>query len=318
MRRSTVLASALALPLLAFSPLALFPGAPAPALISVAHADDYQPWQGPYNSPTPGQPGDVQQLVKQLRQLIAKAEKAKAADPKFLRDLKNLTDSYDNPWPNQIFFDNFSNGQYPDNRRWNVSAGNWRIVTQPSPGLATRVNTQQSGQYGNNNQNVLNGLLGALIAPQGNNQSQNQQGNGYAGISAPVAIPNAFNLHIEFSASHDAQRLDMGMYRNNSDGGYFLSYMPTAPRGFQLTVVVPGQQSRLLALTAASINLNGQGTHAVDWKRDRDGRMIVALDGQEIMNVTDTSLRKPFDGFAMGNSGGFYIIRSVAISGRNY
>ena len=317
MNRLTMLAGALALLLLALPLLVLFPG--ASALIPVALADDYQPWQGPYNAPTPGQPGDVQQLVKQLRQLIAKAETAKAADPKFLRDLKNLAESYDSPWPNQVLFDDFSSGQYPDNRRWSVTAGNWRIVTQPSPGLATRVSTQQYGQYSNNsNQNVLTGLLGALIAPQGNTQPQYQQGNGYAGISAPVKISNAFNLHIEFSASNDAQRLDIGMYRDNSDGGYFLSYMPTAPRGFQLTVVVPGQQSRLLALTAASINLNGQGTHAVDWKRDRDGRMIVALDGQEIMNVTDTSLRKPFDGFAMGNSGGFYIIRSVAISGRNY
>ena len=314
MKRLTLLASALALALLALPLLALFPGAPAP--IPMALADDYQPWQGPYNSAGTGQPGDIQQLVKQLRQLIAKAEKAKAADPKFLRDLKNLTESYD--IPSQILFDNFSSGQSPDSRRWNVTAGNWRIVTQPSPGLATRVGTQQSGQYNNNNQNALTGLLGALIAPQGNNQSQNQQGNGYAGISAPVAIPNAFNLHIEFSASNDAQRLDLGMYRDNSDGGYFLSYMPTAPRGFQLSVVLPGQQSRPIAYTQDSVNLNGQGTHAVDWKRDRDGRMSVALDGQEIMNVVDTSLRKPFDGFAIGNSGGFYIIRTVAITGRNY
>jgi len=315
MKRLTLLASALALALLALPLLALLPGTPAP--IPMALADDYQPWQGPYNSPGTGQPGDIQQLVKQLRQLIAKAEKAKAADPKFLRDLKNLTDSYD--VPSQIFFDNFSSGQYPDSRRWNVTAGNWRIVTQPSPGLATRVGTQQYGQYSNNNnQNVLTGLLGALIAPQGNTQSQNQQGNGYAGISAPVAFSNAFSLHIEFSASNDAQRLDMGVYRNNSDGGYFLSYMPTAPRGLMLSVAVPGQASSAIAYSQGSLNFNGQGTHALDWKRDRDGRMIVALDGQQIMNVTDTSLRKPFDGFALGNSGGFYIIRSVAITGRSY
>ena len=246
MKRLTLLASAFALALLALPLLALFAGAPAPALYPLPWPMIINPGRAPIIPPGSGQPGDVQQLVKQLRQLIAKAEKAKAADPKFLRDLKNLTDSYD--IPSQILFDNFSSGQYPDNRRWNVTAGNWRIVTQPSPGLATRVSTQQSGQYGNNNQNALTGLLGALIAPQGSNQSQNQQGNGYAGISAPVAIPNAFSLHIEFSASNDAQRLDMGMYRNNNDGGYFLSYMPTAPRGFQLSVVVPGQQSRMIAL----------------------------------------------------------------------
>ncbi|HEY2889556.1 MAG TPA: hypothetical protein VGJ31_02970 [Dongiaceae bacterium] len=305
MKHMALLAGALALPLLALS---------LAALPSAALAADYQPWQGPYNTGNPGQPGDTQQLVKQLRQLIGKAEKAKAADPAFLRDLKDLADSYDNPWPNQIFFDNFSNGQYPDTRRWQVTAGNWRIVAQPSPGLLTQVNLQQQGQYGNNGQNVLSGLLGALISPQGG-QSQNQQNNRYAGISAPVAIPNAFNLHFEFAATADSTRFDLGMYRGNNDGGYFLTYTPTAPRGLTLSAVTPGQGNQQIGTSNGTLNLNDRANHAIDWKRDRDGNMTVVVDGRPVMAVSDTSLRKPFDGFVMGNSGGSYIIRSVTITG---
>ena len=311
MKRMAFLASALALPLFAFPLLSLLPVGLTPAAL----AADYQPWQGPYNTGNPGQPGDNQQLVKQLRQLIRSAEKAKAADPAFLRDLKDLADSYDNPWPNQIFSDNFSNGQYPDNRRWQVTAGNWRIVTQPSPGLLTRVDTQQQGQFGNNGQNVLSGLLGALISPQGGGQSQNQQNNRYAGISAPVNIPNAFNLHFEFAASSDSTRFDLGMYRGNNDGGYFLTYTPTAPRGLTLSAVVPGQGNRQIGSSNGPLNLNDRANHAIDWKRDRDGRMTVMVDGRPIMTVSDTSLHKSFDGFVMGNSGGSYIIRSVTITG---
>ncbi len=304
MRRHILLASALALPLLATAP--------------TARAADYQPWQGPYNTAYPGQPGDTSQLVRQLRQLIAKAEKAKAADPNFLRDLKNLANSYDNG-PNEILSDNFSSGQYPDSRRWTVIAGNWRIVTQPARGLATQVNNPQYNNSANNTQSLVNGLLGALIAPQGSNQSQYQQTNNYAGLSAPVAIPNAFNLHFEFSPSQDATRFDLGMFRNNNDGAYFLSYMPTAPRGYMLSVALPGQGTKSIAYSPGNLNLNGSGFHAVDWQRDRDGRMTVAVDGQQVISVTDTSLRKSFDGFVMGNSGGFYIVRSVVITGgRNY
>jgi hypothetical protein len=306
-----LLAGAFALPLLSFPLLTLTPVGLTPAAL----AADYQPWQGPYNTGNPGQPGDNQQLVKQLRQLIGRAEKAKAADPAFLRDLKDLADSYDNPWPNQIFSDNFNNGQYPDNRRWQVTAGNWRIVTQPSPGLLTQVNTQH-GQYGNNGQNVLSGLLGALIQPQGGNQSQNQQNNRYAGISAPVNIPNAFNLHFEFAAAADSTRFDLGMYRGNNDGGYFLTYTPTAPRGLTLSAVAPGQGNRQIASSNGQLNLNDRAIHTIDWKRDRDGRMTVVVDGRPpLITVSDTSLRKPFDGFVMGNSGGSYIIRSVTITG---
>ena len=298
MRRIFLLATALALPLLASAP--------------AGQAADYQPWQGPYGTGNSGQPGDTSQLIHQLRQLIAKAEKAKAADPNFLRDLKNLADSYDSQAVSQILSDNFNSGQYPDNSRWKVLAGDWRIITQPAAGLATKVYTQQAG---NSSQNLVNGLLGALISPQGSNQSQNQQNN-YAGLSAPVAIPNAFNLHFEFSPSQDATRFDLGMYRDNDDGAYFLSYMPTAPRGYMLSVSVPGQGTRQIAYSPGIMNFNGRGFHAVDWKRERDGRMTVAVDGQPLIDVTDTSVRKPFDGFVMGNSGGFYIIRSVVITGR--
>jgi hypothetical protein len=295
MRRVFLLATALALPLLATAP--------------AARAEDYQPWQGPYNSGNPNQPGDTSQLVHQLRQLIAKAEKAKAADPNFLRDLKKLANSYDQG-STQILSDNFNSGQYPDSSRWTVIAGNWRIITQPAAGLATQVNTQQSG---NNTQNLVNGLLGALISPQGSNQSQ--QSNGYAGLQAPVAIPNAFNVHYEFSPSQDAVRFDVGMYRNNNNGAYFLSYLPTQPRGFMLSSAVPGQGTRQIAYSPGIMNLNGRGFMSVDWKRDRDGRMTVAVNGQPLISVTDTSVQQPFDGFVMGNSGGFYIIRSVVITG---
>jgi hypothetical protein len=301
MRRLFLLATALALPLLASAP--------------ATRADDYQPWQGPYNSGNPNQPGDIGQLVHQLRQLIAKAEKAKAADPNFLRDLKNLANSYDQG-SMQILSDNFNSGQYPDSRRWKVIAGDWRIVTQPAAGLGTQVNTRQNG---NNTQNLVNGLLGALISPQGNNQNQNQQGNNYAGLQAPVAIPNAFTVHFEFSSSEDATRFDVGTYRDNNDGAYFLSYMPTAPRGFMLSRSVPGQGTQQIAYSPGIMNLNGRGFHAVDWKRERDGRMTVAVDGQPLIDVTDTAVQKSFDGFVMGNNGGFYIIRNVSITGRrNY
>jgi hypothetical protein len=301
MRRLFLFATALALPLLAFAP--------------ATRADDYQPWQGPYNSGNPNQPGDIGQLVHQLRQLIAKAEKAKAADPNFLRDLKNLANSYDQG-SMQILSDNFNSGQYPDSRRWKVIAGDWRIVTQPAAGLGTQVNTRQNG---NNTQNLVNGLLGALISPQGNNQNQNQQGNNYAGLQAPVAIPNAFTVHFEFSSSEDATRFDVGTYRDNNDGAYFLSYMPTAPRGFMLSRSVPGQGTQQIAYSPGIMNLNGRGFHAVDWKRERDGRMTVAVDGQPLIDVTDTAVQKSFDGFVMGNNGGFYIIRNVSITGRrNY
>lgn len=279
--------------------------------VPVALADNYQPWQNPNN---PTQPGDLQQLVKQLRQLIWKAEKAKAADPNFLKDLKSLADSYDNPWPVQVFFDDFRDGDYLSNPPWRVSAGRWRIVDQPLHGLQTGVAVQQSSNTYGNNQDSVVGILGALLQPGG--QNQNQQQNQYAGISASVPISNAFNLHFELTAGQDNQRLDLGFYRGNNDGGYFLTYTPLEQNGLTLSRVVPGQANQAID-TSGPLNLGGdRKLHAIDWKRARDGRMTVAVDGTVMVDATDTTLQRSFDGFAIGNSGGWYIIHSVTISGQ--
>ena len=43
--------------------------------------------------------------------------------------------------------------------------------------------------------------------------------------------------------------------------------------------------------------------------------LTVALDGRVVMSVTDMSIRKPFDGLLLANSGGIYRVRSVGING---
>ena len=56
-------------------------------------------------------------------------------------------------------------------------------------------------------------------------------------------------------------------------------------------------------------------SHVIEWKRDRAGKMTVALDGAQVIEATDMQIGKPFDGLLMDNSGGTYWIRSVEITG---
>ena len=43
--------------------------------------------------------------------------------------------------------------------------------------------------------------------------------------------------------------------------------------------------------------------------------MTVAIDGKEMMRATDRGFRDPFDGFALVNRGGDYVLGRVAIHG---
>jgi len=282
---------------------------------ALAQGTSYQPWQAP------SQGGDVQQLLTQLRALIAKAEHDKAADPAFLKALKSLTDSYDNQWPNRVLFDDFSDGELNSNPAWNVSAGSWRVNTQGNmTGLQSRVPNQQgstTSQNSSNSQNTLTGILGSLLQQQGGQTQQQPAQAGYAGIATTVAIPNAFAIHIEFASRQNPVRLDFGPYRgaSNTSSGYYLTYMPAQANGLTLWSVIGGSGNKEIANSKGPVHLEDGALHAIDWKRDGNGKMKVALDVKPMMAVTDLSLRKGFDGFVIGNSGGACTIHSITING---
>ncbi len=302
MRRYGLLIALLIVPLL--------PG----ALAVRADEPTYAPWQGPAQST------DMQQLLKQLRALIAKAEQAKAADPVFLSDLKKLADSYDSPWPTKVLYDDFKDGDFTVNPAWTVEAGTWRVDTQGSfPGLRTKVfapQTTGTSQGGSSAQATALGILGALLNPQQTTQSQQPAQEQYAAISTRAAIPNSFYIRLEIVSRQPGGRFDFGPYWGGQDGsGYYLTYATTAASGLTLSSVAGGSGVKQIARSSGAVHLEDGAAHVIDWKRDRSGKMTVALDGTVMVETTDLTIRKPFEGFIMANSGGSYIIRSVAING---
>ena len=285
----------------------------APA--AVAQDSTYAPWQPPAQSRT--QAPDMPQLLKQLRILIAKAEKAKAADPVFLSDLRKLADSYDSPWPITVLYDDFRDGEFTSNPAWTVSSGKWRIDTKYVGGLQTRVHTQQntsSSQGGYNNQNTVLGIIGSLLQPQQNNENPQDTQDESAAITTPVNIANAFYIHLEIASRDSAGRFDFGPYQSmHNNAGYFLTYAPGQANGLTLSGA-NGGNTKALVDSNGPIRLEDGALHAIDWKRDRGGRMTVALDGRVVMETTEQSLNLPFDGFVMANSGGTYTIHSITIN----
>ena len=71
----------------------------------------------------------------------------------------------------------------------------------------------------------------------------------------------------------------------------------------------------ILELADKTLNFEDGQSHVIEWTRDRGGRMVVRVDGAEVIVITDRSFRDPFDGIALVNGGGDYAVRSVAIAG---
>ncbi len=286
-----------------FALAAMLLGAAAIAGLATAPATGqttrYDTWEGTQES------GEVDDLVANLRALIEEAEQARAADPLFLEDLKDILDAYENPWSARVLFDDFRDGNFTANPTWQVSAGQFKVDPRgANSGLKSSIGQPlATGTQG------LGGLIGALLQPQGQAT--------YASIYTAVAFSNSFAVRFELTSRDRFGRLDFGPYLGPSGAtAYRIAYLPGAANGLLLQRITP-KGATVIGQSSGPINFENGKPHVIDWTRDKAGNMVVSVDGQDAIAVQDTQIRKPFDGFLLVNSGGSYWVRSISIDAAN-
>ncbi len=278
----------------------------------------YAPWQGQ------AQTGTMTELLKNLRALVDKAERDKAANPLFLKDLRTLADQYGGAiagWPVKLLYDDFQDGQYTSNPAWTVTAGQWQVSNVgSSPALFSQVQLPNAnGQNSNKAADVLLSVLGAVVNQQNdqNQSNQNQQGQTpRATILTPVAITDQFSIKlVMISGGERVGQFNFEPFAGKrTDSSYQITYAPGAARGLVLSRITD-RSVQTLASSSGSVDLEDGKSHVIEWNRGPGGKMTVNLDGKLVLQATDTTAHKPFKGFVMLNTGGAYGIRSVAING---
>jgi len=268
----------------------------------------YAPWDAGQN---------LQSLLDELDALVDEAEKSRAANPVFLKDLRDLAAKYQAPAAApatpapvvRLLYDNFSDGNYTAGPAWKVSAGEYRVESSGTyVGLRSSIAAQPASAASGN---LAAAILGAILQPQTGGAGSAK----YASIYTPVKISNAFALKMELASKFSGGRLDVGPYQGASGNyGYRLAYFPGAAQGLQLLKVTP-QGSTVIAAYKGQVYLEDKKRHVIDWKRDAAGAMTVAIDGQTLITATETTLKDPFAGVLIINGGGDYAIRSIAVDG---
>ena len=66
-------------------------------------------------------------LVEEILQLIEAAEKARAADPKFLNELRQALEDYQGPKFVELMKDDFRDGNFSHNPRWSEFKGEYSV-----------------------------------------------------------------------------------------------------------------------------------------------------------------------------------------------
>ncbi|WP_374373536.1 hypothetical protein [Dongia sp.] len=273
--------------------------------IAAAHADtapaQYQPWTGSQQGKA------VDKLVKDLKAMVAQAEKDQAASPDFLADLKKVIAQYEaaaTPTPPsqaKPFLDEFADGEFANNPAWKVSAGSWGVDKSGSNrGLVSKIRQQAS----------LETLLGGILNPQGTQQQTKQE---YASIYAKAVLPAAFNFTTTFTSKDRYGGLHLSLYQGASAQNlYRVVYQPGNQTGLILQRVSQ-QGATNLGSFAGAANLEDGKPHDVTLTRDSAGKMNVLVDGKLAVSATDTSLKGDFDGVLLTNVGGSYWIRKVSV-----
>ena len=321
----------------------------AGALAAPAAAEEesrYSEWRAGGAEAEGGEALDA--LARELEALIDDAEKARAADPRFLQDLRDMIAAHvAEAAPREALIrDDFSDGDYTDDPSWEVVSGEFSV----EGGLGLRTTIPLSGADAETMRLSLDTImetkdelldkgealldkgkdtvtdllsgeksLGDLL---GGDDDEAKEDTGPAGpepamIVLDADIPNAFALEVEMMSgiAHRDARFELDLFQGRGGtSGYRLSYMAGDDPGLTLSrfsrrgAEVIGEHDDALALE------DGR-SHTLALVREGDGTMTATVDGAERIRVKSSALEDPFDGVSLVNGGGDYAIRSIAVYG---
>ena len=283
-----------------------------------AQAQNYDPIREESNK--------TQELINELNTLIDAAERDRAADRRFVRDLRSVLRSFDNPWQVRLLTEDFRDGDYQSNPTWTVESGEFFITRRGglhSEAIATSSRRDSGGGgSGNSSRETALGILTEILRSsqsERNGGSQQQQPtprrDRVAAIYLPTPVTNAFAITAEISAPDAAGALELVVYQGaDREVGYRLVFL--AAGGIEL--LRDGRRGSSVIDFADNTAPLGDGfTHVVEWSRSEDGQTVVRLDATALIETRDRSFRDPFDGFELVNRGGEYVLRSLTIDGTN-
>ncbi len=274
----------------------------------------------------PGANQKVERMLGELGKLIDEAERARAADPRFITDLRDLARRYSWPWRRRVAFDDFADGNLSAGPAWRIVSGEFGVSAQagldtrfvpaaPAPAPVSQLSERDDRDVG---KVLLRGLLQQFAKPRRQEPARPAPAPAPAGpseIRLPAAIPNAFAVRLALgSATVGDGRIEFGVAQGGRGLGYRLAYNPGARRSLEL-LRVGSRGSAVIDSVRLGAGLEDGKPHTVLLTRNSAGELAASIDGKEIIRITDRGFRDPFDAFVLVNRGGEYTLRSVAIYG---
>jgi len=276
-------------------------------------------------------------MVDELNRMIDGAEQRRAADYRFLRDLRDLARRYEWPWRRRIMFDDFSDGDFTRGVPWQVAEG--RFWVDYSAGLRSTVGGDGGQGYGqprpqdetptsrpapSGDQGLSSDFLRIIMEELGRGRAQ-ESGTATGAPTRPAPqraeifttgiIPGAFAIDMVMNSRSRRGQFEVGTFQGGDRrSGYRLIYTPGGRYRMEL-LRVSGRSINVVQLYTDDLNLDDGRDRRIQWTRDREGNMKVLVDGAVVMDTFDRGFTGGFGGFTLVNGGGDYALRSIAVYG---
>ncbi|MDD9876127.1 MAG: hypothetical protein OXR84_01660 [Magnetovibrio sp.] len=272
----------------------------AAALLGAAPLSAQQSTYSQWHNPDAAAPNErLQEFIDKLNALVDKAEKARAADPNFLRDLRDLATGFDRPWRTRLFDDDFLDGDFTANPAWRVASGKYWI--ERGWGLRSAVDAGAQGGGGQSSQTqsseqkaakIFGQILSQVLTQGQGGESGGTAGASGAGAAAAIStatpITNAFALETDFSSWQGAGRLVFSVYqgafRGTGSSGYHVIYTPGGGIELQRT---SSRGTSVIERAQAPTALEDKKIDRLAWERHPNGRMTVSVDGKQVLDAND-------------------------------
>lgn len=293
------------------------------------HAADsrYSSWQAPAEdtvttTASPVYDDNLQAMISELNALIDDADKARAADRRFIQDLRDLINQYDWPWQTPILSEDFTDGRVDSDTTWKVTSG--KFEAERGIGLYSNVfetkTVASSSSDKASEKDAAALLIGAILDEALKTKKKKEEKKPVstegevADIHVYQAITNAFAMEVELDARSSKGRFDLGVFQGAPDkSGYKLIFIP----GKTASIELVRASSRGISVIDVNdkITAPGDQVHTIVWTRNKRGEMVVKLNDKEVIKISDRSFRDAFDGLKMINQSGEFAVRRVEITG---
>lgn len=234
---------------------------------------------------------ELDALRAKIGALVDDAEKAKAADPNFLKDLRAAIAVNTPYWNTKVVDEQFADGDYTNNPRWTALFG--QFAYDKRSGFTLTPSGMIGG--GNNPVNVLSAILGG----GGGGAAGNGNPADNAGLSLDRTLPNAFAVDVILTAGRVANVQDANMQIGFTQGttrrsGYWITVIPGPSASVALHVITRGGVRQLAS--ARLPNAVGDGDQIrVQAQRRPDGRFRVSVNKQALIDVNEGTFKQPYD-----------------------